>query len=131
METIRIDMDQLAHYIQWKMDQEKLSLRDAAQKAKVSAATLSRILKKGKDRPQPDVDTLVKLMRWVDVPPEKIVDPGQTRKQVANSEKSTPEAIEVHLRADKNLSAEAAEAIAKMVRVAYAEFSKRPLRSHS
>lgn len=131
METVRIDMDQLAHYIQWKMDQEKLSLRDAALKAKVSAATLSRILKKGKDRPQPDVETLVKLMRWVDVPPEKIVDPGQTRKEAANSGKSTPEAIEVHLRADKNLSAEAAEAIGKMVRVAYAEFSKRPMRSHS
>ena len=131
MDTVRIDMDQLARYIQWKMDQENLSLRDAAIKSKVSAATLSRILKKGANRPQPDVETLFKLMRWVEVPLEKIVDAGQTKKHIASHEKSTPEAIEVHLRADRNLSAEAAEAIAKMVRVAYAEFTKRALRSHS
>ncbi|MBZ5615719.1 MAG: helix-turn-helix transcriptional regulator [Acidobacteriia bacterium] len=128
METVRIDMDQLAHYVQWKMDQQGLSLREAARKARVSAATLSRILRKGRNRPRPDVDTLVKVIRWVDVPIEKIIEPGAS--QLPPVQKTnTPDAIEVHLRADKDLSAEAAEAIGKMVRVAYAQFVKQQQRS--
>lgn len=131
METVQIDIDQLAHYVQWKMDQEGLSLRQAARKAKVSAATMSRILKKGRSRPRPDVDTLVRVLRWVDVPIDKIVETQQSPSRIAIALKSTPEAIEVHLRADKNLTAEAAEAIAKMVRVAYAQFASRQHRSRA
>lgn len=130
MEPVRIDMDELANYIQWKMNEKKLSLRDVAEETKVSAATLSRLLRKGKKRPQPDVDTLVKLMRWAQVPLEKVVEAGQSRGGHNRTERSTPEAIEVHLRADKNLSAQAAEAIAKMVRVAYAEFASQRRRTH-
>jgi hypothetical protein len=47
------------------------------------------------------------------------------------TERSTLEAIEVHLRADKNLSAQAAEAIAKMVRVAYGEFASQRRRTRA
>jgi transcriptional regulator with XRE-family HTH domain len=128
VETVQIDIDQLAHFVHWKMDQEKLSLREAARKARVSAATMSRILRKG-NRPRPDVDTLVKIVHWVDVPIERIVDTkrGSTRSNPPQT--NTPEAIEVHLRADKNLTPEAAEAIAKMVRVAYAQFVKAQHRS--
>jgi hypothetical protein len=74
---------------------------------------------------------LIKLMRWADVPLEKVVETGQVRGALGRAERSTPEAIEVHLRADKNLSAQAAEAIAKMVRVAYAEFATRKRRSRA
>jgi transcriptional regulator with XRE-family HTH domain len=130
VETVQIDIDQLAHYVQWKMDQEGLSLRQVARKAKVSAATLSRILKKGRNRPRPDVDTLVKVLRWADVPIDKIVATKQILSVAAIARQSTPEAIEVHLRADKNLTAEAAEAIARMVRVAYAQFADQQRRSH-
>lgn len=124
METVQIDIDQLAHFVQWKMDQEKLSLREAARKAKVSAATMSRILRKGRNRPRPDVDTLVKIVHWVDVPIDRIVETKKSSTRSNTAQTNTPEAIEVHLRADKNLTAEAAEAIAKMVRVAYAQFVK-------
>lgn len=129
METVQIDIDQLAHYVQWKMDQENLSLRQAARKANVSTATMSRILKKGRNRPRPDVDTLVKIVRWVDVPIDKIVETKRSLSTPPITQKSTPETIEVHLRADKNLTAEAAEAIGKMVRVAYAQFVTRQGRS--
>jgi len=124
VETVQIDIDQLAHFVQWKMDQEKLSLREAARKAKVSAATMSRILRKGRNRPRPDVDTLVKIVHWVDVPIDRIVETKKSSTRSNTAQTNTPEAIEVHLRADKNLTAEAAEAIAKMVRVAYAQFVK-------
>ena len=124
MENIRIDIDQLAYFVHWKMQQENLSLRDAAHDARVSAATLSRLLRKGRNRPRPDVDTLIKLVRWAGVPLEKIVEAHSGGRLSSVPGRSTPEAIEVHLRADKNLSAEAAEAIGKMVRVAYAQFAK-------
>lgn len=124
METVHIDIDQLAKYIQWKMAEEDLSLRQAAHKAKVSPATLSRILKKGKKHPQPDVDTLARIVRWVNVPIEKIIETPSGNRAENQTSGNTLEAIQVHLRADKNLSAEAARAIADMVKVAYAQFAK-------
>ena len=125
MEAVRIGIDQLADYIQWKMDEEDLSLRAAAQKAKVSPATLSRILKKGKKRPRPDMETLAKIIRWVEVPIEKIIETPAGRRGENKMGRSTLEEIQVHLRADKNLSSEAARAIADLVRVAYAQFAKQ------
>ncbi len=125
MENVHINMDQLAQFLKWKIEKEDLSLREAARKAKVSAPTLSRILKRGKKRPQPDVETLVKLIRWVNVPIEKVIEgttPGRSRRP---ARRYTPEKIEVHLRADKNLTAEAARAIADMVKVAYEQFTRQ------
>ncbi len=125
MEAVRIDVDQLADYIQWKMDEEDLSLRAAAQKARVSPATLSRILKKGKKRPRPDMETLARIIRWVDVPIEKIIGTSAGRRADNKTGGGTLEEIQVHLRADKNLSSEAARAIADLVRVAYRQFAKQ------
>ncbi len=125
VETVHIDIDQLADYVQWKMNEEDLSLREAAKKAKVSPATLSRILQKGKKRPRPDVETLAKVIRWVDVPIEKIIETSTGRSAQNKTGRSTLEEIQVHLRADKNLSAEAARAIAEMVKVAYVQFAKQ------
>jgi transcriptional regulator with XRE-family HTH domain len=125
METVRIDMDQLAEYVKWKMDEEDFSLRQAAKKARVSAATLSRILRKGKRRPTPDVDTLANIVRWVGIPIEKVIGGPALHPGTKNPPKSTLDEIQVHLRADKNLSADAARAIADMVRVAYDQFAKK------
>jgi transcriptional regulator with XRE-family HTH domain len=128
LETVHIDIDQLADYVQWKMDEEDLSLRQAARKAQVSPATLSRILQKGKKRPRPDVETLARLVRWVEVPIEKIIEARPETRPARIPPKSTVETIQVHLRADKNLSADAARAIAEMVKVAYAQFAKQQKR---
>jgi transcriptional regulator with XRE-family HTH domain len=125
VETARIDLDQLAEHVQWKMDQEDLSLREAAAAAHVSPATLSRILRKGKKRPQPDTGTLVQILDWVKVPIERIIEPPVPSKKT-RSDGKTLEVIEVHLRADKNLSPAAAKVITQMVRAAYKQFSKHP-----
>jgi hypothetical protein len=37
---------------------------------------------------------------------------------------STPEIVEAHLRADRNLSPETADALSQLFRVAYSQFSK-------
>ena len=125
METARIDLDQLAEHIHWKMEQEGLSVREAATASRVSPATMSRILRKGKKRPQPDTGTLVQILNWVKVPIEKIIEPPAPPKKT-RSDTKTLEVIEVHLRADKNLSPEAAKVITQMVRAAYKQFSKHP-----
>jgi len=126
LENVQIDIAQLAEYVDWKMRQERLSLREAAEKAGVSAPTLSRIRQKRRNGPRPDVDTLVKVIRWVGVPIDKIVGVSAAENSFPSPRRNTMEEIEVHLRADKNLSAEAAEAIARMVRVAYAQFASKP-----
>ncbi len=125
METARIDLDQLAEHIQWKMEQENLSLRETAAAAHVSPATMSRILRTGKKRPQPDTGTLVHILNWVKVPIEKIIGSPIPSKNTRPNDKKTLEVIEVHLRADKNLSPDAAKVITQMVRVAYKQFAKQ------
>jgi transcriptional regulator with XRE-family HTH domain len=125
VETARIDLDQLAEHIQWKMEQEGLSLREAATASRVSPATMSRILRKGKKRPQPDTGTLVHILDWVKVPIERIIEPPVPPKKT-RADAKTLEVIEVHLRADKNLSPAAAKVITQMVRAAYKQFSKHP-----
>jgi transcriptional regulator with XRE-family HTH domain len=124
VEPVRIDVDQLAEYIQWKIDEGELSLRGAARQAQVSVSTLSRILRKRKNHLQPDMETLAKIIRWVGVPMEKIMETAIGRHEDRKAAKDTLEEIRVHLRADRNLSPEAARAIAHLVQVAYKQFAR-------
>jgi transcriptional regulator with XRE-family HTH domain len=125
LKKVRIDVDQLADYVKWKMDEKSLSLRKAAVEAEVSPATLSRILRNGKKRPRPDMDTLTKLIQWAEVPMGKIIEQPVSQGAEKENAESTLEQIQVHLRADKNLSSEAAQAIAQMVKAAYKQFAKQ------
>src|SRR3954453_694323 len=102
-----------------------LSIREAAAAAHVSAPTFPRV-ERGH---VPERDTLLRLARWADVridpylhdarPPHRGVD-------VHGPDASTLEAVELHLRADKNLSDEAAETLSDLVRVAYTALANQP-----
>jgi transcriptional regulator with XRE-family HTH domain len=90
-----------------------ISLRAAAVEAGVSAATLSRV---ERGDYMPERDNLFRLLRWVGAPAAAEPDgPAEPHPPGA----ATMEAIELHLRADKDLSAADAETIAQMVRLAY------------
>jgi transcriptional regulator with XRE-family HTH domain len=93
-----------------------LSLREAAAEVGVSAATLSRVEGGGH---LPDRDNLFRLLRWLGLEAPAADDephrPGA----------STMEAIELHLRADRDLSPDDADALAQMLRLAY-ERLRRP-----
>lgn len=93
-----------------------LGLREAAEQiGDISASTLSRI-ENGK---MPDMDVFLRLCDWIGLPPSTfLIEPGEA------SRTDTPEVIEAHLRADKELDETTAEAIAKMVKAAY-ELGKR------
>jgi transcriptional regulator with XRE-family HTH domain len=89
-----------------------ISLRAAAADAGVSPATLSRV---ERGDYMPERDNLFRLLRWVGAPPAAPEQHAEPHPPGA----ATMEAIELHLRADKDLSAADAEALAQMVRLAY------------
>jgi transcriptional regulator with XRE-family HTH domain len=119
-----INTVELGRAIKRRREELQLSLRDVADVTGVSASTLSRI-ENGTGRP--DADNIARLTSWLDMPVDRVM-----RKQreedveavVYYPHEATPEIVEAHLRADKNLSPETAKALSELFRVAYQQFSK-------
>jgi len=109
-----IDTDTLGRLVRRRVAQSA-NLREAAQEAGVSAATLSRV-QRGHS---PDADALVALSRWLHVPIEQVLrhPPGDPQ------EGATMEKVEVHLRADPNLSPETADRLVQVFRAVYEQFT--------
>jgi len=88
-------------------------LREVATEiGKVSASTLSRV-EQGK---VPDLETFFELCRWLDASPEEFTGERFGSDQ---TNASTPEKIEVHLRADRTLDPATVDALVTMIRLAY------------
>ena len=107
-----IDASELATRIKARRRERGISLRSAATEAGVSAATLSRV---ERGDYLPERDNLFRLLRWVGAPAAEPSGPAEPHAPGA----ATMEAIELHLRADKDLTPDDAETIAQMVRLAY------------
>ena len=120
-----VNTEELGRAIKRRREELGLSLRDVASETSVSASTLSRI-ENGTGKP--DADNIARLTTWLDVPMERILsgrDPKaeETKAVVYYPEEPTPEIVEAHLRADKNLTPETAAALSELFRVAYTQFS--------
>lgn len=76
----------------------------------VSAATLSRI-EQGKI---PDVDTFIKICKWLEVTTDNFILGSKKAKPV-----STKEQVLAHLRADKELKKETVNMLIQMIDMAY------------
>ena len=116
---------ELGRSIRRKREELGMSLRDVADKTGVSASTLSRI-ENGTGKP--DADNIARLTGWLNVPVERIMsgrdrEGNEERAVVYFPQESTPEIVEAHLRADRNLSPETAKALSELFRVAYSQFS--------
>ena len=116
---------ELGRAIRRKREETGLSLRDVADETGVSASTLSRI-ENGTGKP--DADNIARLTAWLNVPVERIMSGRDTesdeeRAVVYFPQESTPEIVEAHLRADRNLTPETAKALSELFRVAYTQFS--------
>lgn len=98
------------------------SLRAIAPQLGVSASTLSRI---ERGTVEPDTDTLFQICAWLGVSVESMRGTTDDLVSVEGQSISTPDAIEVHLRADRNLPPSAAQVIAAMVRAAYQELAQQ------
>src|SRR2546427_13303582 len=130
-----INTAELGSAVRRRREQQGLSLRDVAEETGVSASTLSRI-ENGTGKP--DAVNIARLTAWLDVPLDRIMaarqhDDDGTEAVVYFPHESTPEIVEAHLRADRNLTPETAKALSELFRVAYTQFSRtgeKPSRKH-
>jgi transcriptional regulator with XRE-family HTH domain len=123
-----IDAIELGDRVRAKRRSKKLSIREAAELVGVSAPTISRV-ERGH---LPEREILLRLARWAGVPLDPVLHENarRTRNAVVHSpDASTLEAVELHLRADKNLSRGDAEALSEMFRLAYDALSAKQARS--
>jgi transcriptional regulator with XRE-family HTH domain len=106
-----IDTRKLSEMLRSK--REGRGLREVAKEiGDVSPSTLSRI----EQGNLPDIETYVKLCRWLEVSTEFFTE---------NAESSSEKKIVAHLRADKALSKETSEALIKMIKLAYQAHDKQ------
>lgn len=103
-----IDNEKLAEMVRRKRN--TLNLRDAAKEIDISAPTLNRI----EQGQLPDIDTYIKICRWLNVSTEFF-----TIHDNENNGESIESQVVGHLRADKTLPKETAEALIKMINIAY------------
>ena len=121
-----INTAELGSAVRRRREQQGLSLRDVAEETGVSASTLSRI-ENGTGKP--DADNIARLAAWLDMPIQRVMHGGHgsasdPKPVVYYPHESTPEIVEAHLRADRQLSPETAKALSELFRVAYAQFSQ-------
>jgi transcriptional regulator with XRE-family HTH domain len=92
-----------------------LSLREVAAETELSAATLSRF-EKGVGNP--DLPTLTALADWLGLDHANVFNAPTAEAE------STPDVVEVHLRADPKLDPRTAEALARSFRQLYDTFTE-------
>jgi len=103
-----IDIEKFAQLV--KNKRSKRNLREIASEiGEVSISTLSRI-EQGKI---PDLSTFMKICEWLEISPDEFTQ------NIQSSEKSHMEEIFFHLRADQSLSQDVADALTKMIELAY------------
>ena len=122
----RVNTAELGTAIRRRREEHGLSLRDVADETGVSASTLSRI-ENGTGKP--DADNIARLASWLDMPIERVMHHGHRAASDPNPvvyypHESTPEIVEAHLRADRQLTPQTAKALSELFRVAYAQFSQ-------
>jgi len=119
-----VNTNELGRAIKRRREELGLSLRDVADVTNVSASTLSRI-ENGTGKP--DADNIARLTGWLDMPIDRVMNPqkaSNVEAVVYYPHEATPEIVEAHLRADKNLTPDTAKALSELFRVAYQQFSK-------
>src|SRR6202047_2197040 len=111
-----VNTAELGRAIRRRREELSLSLRDVADVTGVSASTLSRI-ENGTGKP--DADNIARLTSWLDVPMERILggrhlESEESQAVVYYPQEPTPEIVEAHLRADRNLTPETAAALSEL-----------------
>lgn len=106
--------------------QRELTLKDVSQQINISIPTLSRV-ERG-DAKEIESKTLFALCDWAKLPLGLFQNRGVPIKRTSSIRKdiATPDAVELHLRADKNLNPKTAELLVKMFRAAYQQAASEP-----
>lgn len=121
-----IDLLHLANLVRQRINEQGLTLREAAERSDISFSTLSRITN---CKTVPDMDTWLKLKEWLGKSIDKLMmfnDVTQPKVPFSG------ESIEVHFRGKgKNLEASSPEVkktLIKMIRFAHDQFSDKSSR---
>ena len=124
--------EELGQLIRAKRKKERLTLEIAAHQCGVSSATLWRLeqqittsVEPKRRLPEPDTGTLGAVTQWLGVSLGRVLDTTLSDGVAGMTGGNTPDVIEAHLRADRNLDPQAAAALGRMFRLAYKEFQKR------
>jgi transcriptional regulator with XRE-family HTH domain len=105
----------------------EVTLKDVGERTEISIATLSRI-ERG-DAKSVDSATLLALAKWMGADASEFVErPDLDSGKSEADQNTTPDVVELHLRADKNLDKTTAIALAKMFRAAYESLAQEPRR---
>jgi len=115
------DPQELARQVAVKRRSQNLTLRQVAQQTGVSVPTLSRV-ERGDHLP--DRENLLRLANWVGM---RLNPSAQQRRNraVHRLDADTVEAVELHLRADRNLDGDDAAALTELFKIAYDRLRKR------
>jgi len=127
-----VKIEDLGELIRNKRRMEGLTLQEAAEQSTVSAATLSRLERQHQisgngeinKTPKSDIRVLEHIALWLGVSIRQTfgVDANNQVDDSTREEKTTPEMVEVYLRADRNLDPNSAQALAMVFRAAYEQF---------
>ena len=112
-----IDTTALYSALLAKKEEEGLSWRAVALELGIASSIFTRLYKGSR----PDMDTVLTLTGWLGVPVERFLS-GQAAER--DERRETMVAIGSHLRADRRLTPEGADAIAAVVRAAYDQLAE-------
>ncbi len=119
----RSALARISAFIKAKRRERGYGLRAAAEESGLSPSTLSR-LERGVSSSLPDADTLTKLAAWLNISVAHLLSEDAQEAGQASPELTTPEVVEVHLRADKRLSPKTAQALSRMFKILYDQFAE-------
>ena len=114
-----VDVRLLGQHLHRVRKEKKKRLTQVSDATGVSVATLSRIERGGSQGV--DANTLIALCDWMKASIELFKEKPGIAWKVPN----TPDKVELHLRADKNLDPGTADALSTLFRTAYEQMSKK------
>lgn len=118
-----VDVRLLGQHLNRVRKERKKRLTQVSEATGVSVASLSRIERGGSQ--SVDAKTLIALCDWMNTSVELYKENPRVTGKQGQKPPATPDAVELHLRADKNLDRATADALAMLFRTAYEQMSKK------
>ena len=118
-----IDLPYLAERLRSVRKERGKRLEDVAKDIAISIATLSRIERN--ETRGVDAETLLAIAKWLNLPADQLSERPKMPSIAGAQPTSTPDVIELHLRADPKLSPKTARALAAMFRIAYEQMAQQ------
>jgi transcriptional regulator with XRE-family HTH domain len=121
-----VDVTVLGERLKRARKAQHVTLKDVAKLTEISIATLSRIERR--ETKSVDSPTLLALAKWMGARASEFVARPELETGHITQHRTTPDVVELHLRADRNLDKATAIALSKMFRAAYESLAEEQRR---